>query len=167
MNRHGALLLGLLVAAGCGGSDPYPWRTSTIPSPSWVPASAPLFPSEGVAGDIVGAWFLCRDSACTSIDNDGLLLRGDGTWAEVLAAGSTLETGEPYCEETSSQRSGSYTWDGAVLRMTSEGGTTSWVMKVNGDYASIEIDEATSLPLVKVNTASSGPCPDSEWSGIP
>ena len=166
--RWGALLIGLLVATGCDDSSSSPWRTEpSVPSPNWLPASAPIFPSDSVAGDIVGAWFLCRDAACTSIDNDGLLFRGDGTWAEIVASGTTLETGEPYCEETSPLRSGTYSWDGTVLRMTSQEATTSWVMAVNGDYASIEIDETTVLPLVKVAATSSGPCQDYDSGPIP
>jgi len=160
--RLGAVLLGMLVAAACDHTALDPWDHIDYRTPplNWGPASTPIFPSDNVAGDIVGAWFLCRDAACTSIDNDGLLLRGDGTWAEIVAAGSTLETDEPYCEETSPLRSGTYSWDGTVLRMTSQDAATSWVMAVNGDHASIEIDESTSLQLIKVNARSSGPCQD-------
>jgi hypothetical protein len=167
--RLGAVLLGLLVVAGCDHNNLSPWDHFDYPTPplNWGPASTPIFPSDSVAGDIVGAWFLCRDAACTSIDNDGLLLRGDGTWAEIEASGSSLETGETYCEETSPIRSGTYSWDGTLLRMTSQGSTTSWVMTINGDHASIEIDLTTSLPLVKVTAASSGPCLDDYPTPMP
>jgi hypothetical protein len=154
--------LALAAPFACDSPDPTPWQTVGYPTPplNWGPASTPQFPADRVAGDIVGVWFLCRDQSCSSIDSDGLLFRADGTWAETIAPGTTMDDGEAYCEQTSPVHSGTYSWDGTVLRMTSQGQTMSWVLTIEGDRGRIQLDETASLDVVRVNARSSGACED-------
>lgn len=164
--RWGVVLFGVLLTAGCDHSNPDPWRPVTTPPLDWVPASTPIFPTDSVAGDIVGAWFLCRDLSCSSIDNDGLLFRSIGTWAEVVAPGTTLDSGEAYCEQTSPMHGGTYSWDGTLLSMRSQGETTSWAFTIDGDRGRIQVDESTSIEVIRVNALSSGAC-QSDYQNYP
>jgi hypothetical protein len=153
MRRCCAGLL-LLLAWGCDGAPtPYP-RPFADPPLGWGPAAAPIFPSDAVAGGIVGAWLMCADMGCTKLDSSGILFRTDGTWADIEAAGAL------YCEQTIANHRGTYTWDGVVLTMhTQAGGTMSWEVVINGTIAWIS-EEDVSIPMVIVAAQSQGPCED-------
>jgi hypothetical protein len=151
MRRWRCVGLGLLVVAVCGcdgTTTPYSTQLFSDPPMGWGPAASPIFPSDTVAGGIVGAWLMCNNANCTSVDNDGILFRSDGTWVNIAAEDSTT-----YCEETISGHSGTYTWDGVILTMNGQ----SWAVMISGTIAWIVEDEV-SIPMIMFAAHSAGPC---------
>jgi hypothetical protein len=106
---------------------------------------------------IVGDWFLCQDSDCNKLDNDGLRFEAIGKARGLKAPGSELSPTGKYCEMSTST---TFTFDGAsvTLHMTIAGKQTSVTVpwRIDGDIATSETATIGSSSATGSSSASSG-----------